>query len=371
MNNDAPAGLYIHFPFCKTKCPYCDFFSLTQPITREYLHALTNEIPIYSDCFTGFDTVFLGGGTPSLLNPDDLKNLFLRINNTVSLDPRSEITLEANPDDISPDKIALWNQAGINRISLGIQSFQDAHLKFLQRRHTQRQSRKALSLIRSQNTFTLAVDLMYGLPVQNLNSWEKTLMAVLEYNPDHISCYQLTIHPDTPFGQQLKAGTLKIKCNDDEWEFFKLTSEILLSHGYIQYEVSNFARDESAICRHNLKYWNRSPYLGIGCSAHSFHSNTRWWNGLDIQSYISSIQAGEKFQTGYEVLTEKDLLLEKLSLGFRTRHGVFIEDIHGITHWEMHVSRLVAAGYLIQIGNRLIPSLKGMAVADRLALEFL
>ncbi len=238
-------GLYIHIPFCKTKCPYCDFYSIADAsLVESYLAALDAEAQLYHHQFPAFDTLFLGGGTPSWLREAHLGELMKILRRQFIFAPDSEITLEANPDDITAEKLRLFRDLGLNRLSLGAQSFDEAELRFLGRRHTADQTRAALDLIRAAGFTNLGLDLIYGLPGQTPAAWRRTLETALRFNPEHLSCYQLTLADDTPMGRKAAEGTLVPLDEETQREFFLLTDQFLTQRGYLHYEVANFAREE-------------------------------------------------------------------------------------------------------------------------------
>jgi oxygen-independent coproporphyrinogen-3 oxidase len=281
-----------------------------------------------------------------------------------------EITLEANPDDLTADKLALFRDLGINRLSLGVQSFDEAELRFLQRRHTAAQTEQALSLIRAAGFNNLGLDLMYGLPGQTLDAWLQTLETALSFAPEHLSCYQLTVADETPLGQRVAAGRLRLPDEETQREFFLLTANFLTARGYLHYEVANFAREEQYVCRHNLKYWTRTPYLGLGPAAHSFLAGRRWWNISSVAQYCSSLSAGEAPVAGEESLTPEQIRLETLALGFRTREGVSLATLREQPGGDAMVAALTQAGLVRVDGDRVIATACGLVVADRLPLGF-
>ena len=242
-------GLYVHVPFCQTKCPYCDFYSVTdESLISAYLTALDTEARLYREQFPAFDTLFLGGGTPSWLGSAHLAGLMKNLRRHFAFAPDSEITLEANPDDITSEKLRLFRDLGINRLSLGVQSFDEAELRFLGRRHTARQTLAAIDLIRAAGFTNLGLDLMYGLPGQTLDAWLKTLETALSFTPEHLSCYQLTIEAGetpalrTPLARRVARGEISLPDEETQREFFLLTANFLTARGYLHYEISNFAR---------------------------------------------------------------------------------------------------------------------------------
>jgi len=370
-------GLYIHIPFCKTKCPYCDFYSITTTGKIEaYLTALDAEARLYRDQFPAFDSLFLGGGTPSLLTGPQLTELMGMLRRHFIFAPDPEITLEANPDDLTADKLALFKDLGINRLSLGVQSFEAAELVFLQRRHTATQTEQALSLIRAAGFTNLGLDLMYGLPGQSLDAWTNTLEKALSFAPEHLSCYQLTIAAGetpalrTPLARRVARGEISLPDEETQREFFLLTANFLTARGYLHYEVANFAREEKYVCRHNLKYWTRTPYLGLGPAAHSFQAGRRWWNFASVGRYGASLNSGQPPVAGQESLTPAQIRLETLYLGFRTREGVSLETIRKQPGADAILSELTQAGLVRLDHDRVIATPSGLVVADRLPLWF-
>jgi len=377
-------GLYVHVPFCQTKCPYCDFYSITSPdLISAYLEALEREAPLYRDSFASFDTLYLGGGTPSLLDTGQLTALVNNLRRHFDFATDTEFTLEANPDDITADKLRLFLDLGINRLSLGVQSFDEPELRFLKRRHTARQTMEAIELIRAAGFDNLSLDLMYGLPGQSLEGWTGTMEMALSFAPEHLSCYQLTIPAGetpappgetpalpTPFARRAARGELTLPDDEAQRDFFLLTGQFLQDQGYVHYEVSNFAKGEGYCCRHNLKYWRHTPYLGLGPAAHSFRAGRRWWNVSSVAQYCTALGAGGTPLAGSESLTPEQLRLESLCLGFRTREGVALEVIRQFPGWAAALSELQAAELVQLTAGRVAATPQGLVVADRLPLRF-
>jgi oxygen-independent coproporphyrinogen-3 oxidase len=384
--NPAP-GLYVHVPFCVRKCPYCDFYSVAPGATadasaeastaaacdstiRSWLNALTAEIELYSSTFPAFDTLYIGGGTPSLLDERQITDLIRRLKAGFAFVEDTEITIEANPDDIDPPRLAAYRELGINRLSLGVQSFEDAELQFLRRRHDAAGAEAALSHMRDAGFANIGIDLIYGFQGQSLASWERTLRRALEFTPEHLSCYQMTIEPPTEFGRMLEAGSITAVDEESQRDFFMATSELLGARGYIHYEISNFAREEQFISRHNHKYWRHVPYLGLGPSAHSFQKGTRWWNVRSVRGYCEALENGKSPVQNSELLTVDELALETLYLGFRTSDGVALDDLRRYRRWEGALETLQRESLVTVERGRAVPTLKGFLVADRLPLAF-
>jgi oxygen-independent coproporphyrinogen-3 oxidase len=367
--NSSLPGLYIHVPFCEGKCPYCDFYSTDDStLIPAWIKALEKEIHFYKETLNNFDTLYLGGGTPSLLSNDDLEKLRNNIHKYFSFVPDSEITIEANPGDLNPDKLKQFKALGFNRISLGVQSFDDTVLRFLNRRHTAKQAEKAVADIRNAGFENLSIDLMYSVPGQGKNEWIKTLEKALSFSPEHFSCYQLTIKEGTPFFVLKENGEFKVPVGEEE--SFLLTSDILEENGYIHYEVSNFAKSANLFSSHNQKYWQHIPYLGLGPSAHSFMDDTRWWNVSSVKEYINVLNKGSRPIEEKEKIGKKEKKLESLFLGFRTKQGIALGALKEYKKVEIVLNRLIESGLIEMQGDRAVPTKKGFLVADRLPLMF-
>lgn len=365
------SGLYVHVPFCRSKCVYCDFYSITDlSLTPDWLAALEKEAGLYRDKFMVFDTLYLGGGTPSLLEPAHLEVLLAALRRHFVLAPDAEVTLEANPDDLTPEKIPTYQNLGVNRLSVGVQSFHDRDLAFLGRRHTARQATQALEWVRAAGGGNLSLDLMYALPRQVERDWLETLNMALAFQPEHLSCYQLTVEAGTPLAAFKAQGKFQPADEEMEKTLFLLTSRFLEDKGYLHYEVSNFAQGESRYCRHNLKYWRHAPYLGLGPGAHSFREGERWWNHSSLELYFQALKAPLPPVAGRETLSPEQVRLETLYLGFRTRRGVALEDLRGYGNWEPALAELVQAGLVEVVQGRARPTRRGFLVADGLPLRF-
>lgn len=362
-------GLYVHIPFCKTKCPYCDFYSIIDTsVIERFLSALKREIGMYKKSFRQFDTLYFGGGTPSLIDERALGEIFAYLRAQFTFSPDTEITIEVNPDDVTAEKLQNYKKLGINRISIGIQSFDDNELVFLQRRHSAEASRKAISLTRKVGFKNFGVDLMNGLPGQTEKQWMSTLEEVLSFKPAHISCYQLTISYNTPFGKMTQKGKLKMPSEEKQRKIFLSTSNFLQQQGFIHYEISNFARGNKYRSRHNMKYWHHIPYLGLGPSAHSFFNNRRWWNVKSVEHYCEDIDKDTKPLEGFENLSAEELRLERLFLGLRNLNGVNTKDILSEPQHENVLKKLMRSKYVEVRAGKVIPTQKGYLIADRLPL---
>lgn len=325
---------------------------------------------MYRETFGAFDSLYLGGGTPSLFGSRQMKTLMNTLMEHFSLAHNTEITIEVNPDDVTGDKLECWRKLGVNRISLGVQSFNDEELLFLKRRHDVFAAERALGLISSYGFRNYSIDLMYGLPGQREDSWTKTLERALTFKPTHLSCYQFTLEERTPYGQLKAEGKLQLLGEKEEKALFLLTSAYLKARGFIHYEISNFAVSREYESRHNLKYWRHVPYLGLGPAAHSFKDGVRWWNHRSVENYCGVLSRGKKPVEDTEMLSREQLRLERLFLGFRTDHGVAVSDLTCQPTFNEILMRAKQSRLVTVRNNRIIPTRKGYLVADRLPLMF-
>jgi oxygen-independent coproporphyrinogen-3 oxidase len=378
MNSEKIPGLYIHIPFCLSKCHYCDFYSLTSiSAVPDFLDALFKEMEMYRNGFNSFDTVYIGGGTPSLLSPQQLEAILIRIQKNYDLISNTEITpeitIETNPADLNRSYLESIREIGINRINIGVQSFDQKVLNFLGRRHSLMQALSAVEASRKAGFHNIGLDLIYGVPGQSIDSWLDTLKQAVAFSPEHLSCYQLTLEPKTPLGKRYQAGEFSIPGEELQYEFFMKTSQFLEGAGYIHYEVSNFARGTELASRHNQKYWDHSPYLGLGPAAHSFQDNQRWWNHRCLDQYLAAINAGNLPIEETETLTMEQLRLEALYLGLRTKKGVCLEDFKNQYHYDLFtekkklLDKLQEEGFISIQNGYLYPTQTGLAVADSLS----
>ncbi len=375
MNSEKTPGLYIHIPFCISKCDYCDFYSLTSiSAVPDFLDALFKEMEMYRNRFNPFDTVYIGGGTPSILSPQQLESLLKRVRKNFDLISTPEITVETNPADLDQPFLESILAIGINRINTGVQSFDEKILNFLGRRHSVKQAISAVEASRKAGFHNIGLDLIYGVPEQDIESWLDTLKQAVAFSPEHISCYQLTLESKTPLGRRCQAGEFSLPGEELQYEFFMKTSEFLEDAGYIHYEVSNFALGTKHTSRHNQKYWDHSPYLGLGPSAHSFQSNRRWWNHPSLDRYLAAVNAGNLPIEETEILTMEQLRLEALYLGLRTKKGVCLQDFENRYHYDLFtekkeiLDKLKEEGFISIRDGYLYPTQTGLAIADSLTL---
>ena len=322
------AGIYIHIPFCKRRCIYCDFFSTTQSEKKaEYVHALVRELEMRKD-YVGeeeIETIYLGGGTPSQLSQEELEEIFTYIYKVYKVTPDAEITLEANPDDLTPEYVSILRSLPINRISMGIQTFQEETLKLLHRRHTARQAIEAFRRCREAGFQNISIDLMYGLPGETLETWEQDLQQAIDLHPEHISAYHLIYEEGTTLWNLREQNKVEEAEEELSLTLFKTLIERLTKAGYQHYEISNFCLP-GLHSRHNSSYWTGKKYLGCGPSAHSFDGISRQWNVSSLGKYLEGIRSNQL-----------DFELEELDL--YTRYNDFV--ITSIrTCWGMPLSQL-------------------------------
>jgi oxygen-independent coproporphyrinogen-3 oxidase len=368
-------GLYLHIPFCLSKCLYCDFYSSTSiSAVPDFLNGLSKEMEMVRNRFDPFDTVYIGGGTPSLLSSKQLENILIRVRKNFDLISNTEITIETNPADLDRSFLESIREIGINRINIGVQSFDENVLGFLGRRHSIKQAISAIEASRRAGFNNIGLDLIYGVPDQNIDLWLDTLRQTIVFSPEHLSCYQLTLEAKTPLGIKCQAGEFYVPGEELQYEFFMKTSEFLRDAGYIHYEVSNFARGIEHTSRHNQKYWDHSPFLGLGPSAHSFYGNQRWWNHRSLDQYFNAINGGNLPIEGKEILTMEQLQLEALYLGLRTKRGVCLEEFKNQYDYDLFIEKkkllvkLEEEGFISIEDGYLYPTQRGFAIADSLSL---
>lgn len=306
-----------------------------------------------------------------MLGLNDIERIMNSISSCFRFAPDSEFTIETNPGDVTDEKVAGLKALGFNRINLGVQSFDDQDLRFLGRRHNADDAEKALHRLRAHGFENIGIDLIYGFEGQSLKKWRETLKRALRFCPEHIACYQLTIEKRTLFRQMREKGMLNTLDEDEERLLFATTSELLEESGYIHYEVSNFARGKGFYSRHNCKYWDHTPYLGLGPSAHSYQDSKRWWNVRSIKQYCQALRCGIAPVEEIEVLTDEQMTMETIFLGLRTQKGFIIEDHNHQPNINRIITTLKDSGLIRIINNRITATKDGYLVADRLPLYFI
>ena len=369
------AGLYIHIPFCKQACHYCDFhFSTNLQLMEQMMDSILLELQLRKAYLKGeaVDTIYFGGGTPSLVPAEYLEKILDQIS---ALFPGSkqEVTLEANPDDLNPQALAAWKSLGIDRLSLGIQSFQDQILKAYNRAHNSKEATQAIQLARAAGFEKFSIDLIYGYPHSDHRLWQLDLEEALRLDPGHLSAYSLTIEPKTTFGNWTKKG--KFSPAEDEFvaQQFEYLQEQCDKAGYLQYEISNFSRPNQAAV-HNSNYWKRSPYLGIGPSAHSFDGNSRGFNPSSNTSYTKALAAGS-LPFVLEELTPEECINEEILTGLRTSWGLDTGSLAERYHLDIleikkgSITKLTELGMIHTVAKTLTLTRKGQLLADSIASD--
>jgi oxygen-independent coproporphyrinogen-3 oxidase len=322
------SGLYIHIPYCKQACNYCDFhFSTSLGTKTELVNSMVRELEIRKDYLDNkqLQSLYFGGGTPSLLLRSEMEILFEAINKIYKIEPSSEITIECNPDDVTEANLIDWRELGFNRLSIGLQSFDDIELKWMNRAHNASESLACVKLAQSKGFKNISIDLIYGSKFQTESSWHNTLQKIIELNIQHISAYNLTIENGTLLGYSVKKGNEPTVREDfSAWQFETLVKELVKS-GFIHYEISNFAKPDF-FAVHNSNYWRQKTYIGIGPSAHSYNLKSRQWNLRNNQLYIKAIGLDENFFET-EILTRDNQFNEYILTGLRTKWGCSLKQI--------------------------------------------
>ena len=338
MTDAAPLSLYIHVPFCTVKCAYCDFnsYAALEHLSGDWLSAALRELELWSERAAGrlVQTIFIGGGTPSLLEGDQIARLLDTARRHFSVAPDAEITLEANPESVSVERMRSYRAAGVNRVSMGVQSLDPDELRFLDRLHSAERAEAALSEIRAAGFENVNLDLIYGLPQQRFETWRNTLERVVAWRPEHLSCYALTVEEDTPLAARVAAGAVVEADPDVVAEIATWTAQRLTSAGYEHYETSNYALPGRQ-CRHNLNYWRCGDYIGVGPGAHGCFDGLRYSVVRRPAAYIRRLASFAGGPNGLpspaiediEAITEQDALIDALTLGLRLREGV---DLHAL-----------------------------------------
>ena len=370
----SPAGIYIHIPFCERKCRYCDFYSVEAPGRfGTYRTGVLAEISRRREAAFAVDSIAFGGGTPSLLPPAFYAQLLEALDAAFPLADDIEVTLEANPGTVDPSSLAGYRRAGVNRINLGVQSFDDGQLRFLGRIHSAAQAREAVAMARRAGFDNLGIDLIYGLPGQTVPAWQSNLAQALSLAPDHLACYVLTYAPNTPLMADRRAAGHRPADEATVAALFEATAETLDAAGFDHYEISNHAAAAGRRSRHNLKYWTRAPYLGFGPSAHSFQPPRRSWNVADLAVYLERLARGVRPEDEGEELTRTQEMIETVFLGLRLAAGIDLAAFarqFGMPLEERAAAvlpALVADGFLLQTPDRLMPTRKGMRFHDSIS----
>lgn len=387
---DTPLALYVHIPFCRAKCRYCDFNSYEglEELIPSYKEALRAEAAIWAGLCgrLRIATVYIGGGTPSLLSGDQVGQVLAAISASFELHPQPEITLEANPDSVSAELLSQLRSIGVNRLSLGIQSFAPYHLRTLGRLHSAGQAVSAFETARRAGFDNVNLDLMYGLPGQTLAGWRSDLMQALALSPEHLSLYSLTLEEDTPLGREVASGRVSLPESDLAADMYVAAEDILAGAGYKHYEISNWARPGHE-CRHNLAYWENRPYLGLGAGAHSCFEGCRFSNVTSPPEYIERLELGSpialenrKYPSSVaqvESIEPRLEMAETVILGLRLVDGLDVESFNrrfGVRLeflYSPQIHELAALGLLELTGSRLRLTRRGRLLGNEAFMRFL
>ena len=374
-------GLYIHIPFCFSKCPYCDFFSIAtynKQLKSVYLSALKNEMMIYSYHFPQIEvqSIYLGGGTPSTLSGSQISHLIHYCHQQFKINENIEITIESNPASFDLQKAQTIYRSGIDRLSLGIQSFDDAVLKTIGRIHNSQDALKAYEIARKAGFKNINVDLMFGLPNQSLDLFQRSLVKAVHLNPDHISIYALSIAPNTPYGKLLQKGKLNLPSDNVEYNMYKSAICYLTDNGFEQYEISNFAKPNKQ-CWHNKIYWKNKSYLGIGAGATSYIEGNRFTNFNDLLHYLSFLSYHILPIKTSENLSPRQEMAETVILGLRMMDGISNQSFYDRykipleTIFNKQLKHLCQQGLLHYDNQYYYLSKKGIYLANNVFMEFL
>ncbi len=372
------AGIYIHIPFCRKRCHYCDFFKSTDFSQKaRLLEGLKRELESRVSELERdeINTIYLGGGTPSVLQIDELKDLLEIIGHNYTVSPTAEITLEANPDDLSQAKLSALRSVGFNRLSMGVQSFSESDLKMMNRRHSVLQAIQSVKWAKHAGFSNISIDLIYGLPNQSLEEWEQNVRIAVELDVQHISAYNLTYHEGTVFYDQLKKGILKELPDELSLQQFELLIRILKEAGFEHYEISNFCKP-GLYSQHNSSYWKSKKYLGIGPSAHSYDLQSRRWNVSSISKYLNGLKNNESYSET-EILTDQDRYNDYIITGLRTIWGIsedFIESEfpeNYLIHFQESKRRYLETGHLTCTNELVCISSAGLFISDQIMADFM
>lgn len=372
------AGIYIHVPFCKTRCIYCDFFTQTSTQQKNsYIDAVCKELVLRNDYLgnESIDTIYFGGGTPSMLSLGDLDYILDAINKTYSVNENSEITLEANPDDLDIDYLKGLQNLDINRLSVGIQSFDDTELQFLNRRHSSRQAIEVIASAQNIGFDNISIDLMYGLPAQTIEIWQSNLEKAINLDIQHVSAYHLIYEEGTKLFRLLEDGIVRTVDEETSLEMFSILIDRLSAARFIHYEISNFGK-ENFFSRHNSSYWLGQKYLGIGPSAHSFNEINRCWNVASISGYVQGIENNLPEQE-IEDLDRKTKYNDYILTGLRTIWGIDVDKLNSLfgenihSYFRSNIEKYIATEDVIFCNNNYKLSRKGIFISDTIMSDLM
>ena len=370
------AGIYLHIPFCKQACNYCDFhFSTSMKMKVDFVKAIIQEIELRKDVFANkfISSIYFGGGTPSLLSKEELDMIFEKLYKSFTIDADAEITLEANPDDLNFDKILQLKDTPINRLSIGVQSFRDEDLKYMNRAHTAIEALNSIKMAQDLGFQNITIDLIYGTPGMSNEDWKYNLRKSFALNLPHISSYALTVEEKTPLYYQILKKNIGPVDEQQSADQFKILMDEMLSYGYEQYEISNFCKDNS-YSKHNSSYWKKDHYLGLGPSAHSYFGNSRLWNVSNNVKYIKALSASQ-LPLVKENLNTQDMYNEYVMTSLRTKWGCSLIEIEKdysrsyLNYFKVQIKGHEMNGYIIENKGVYTLSEKGKLIADRITSD--
>lgn len=371
-------GIYIHFPYCIHKCSYCDFYSIENLNSRnKFTEMLSKEIKLRAELFGSkikADTLFIGGGTPSLMKPHHIERVFDTLHRFIDFSTDAELTMECNPGTIDTKYMEVYKSLGVNRISFGVQSFIERDLKFLERIHSTKDVANSIKIARNVGFDNISIDLMFALPNQSPEDWEYNLHRAIELQTDHISAYSLIYEPGTPLYEDYINGKVEPQNDESDSTLYELTNKILSNAGFEQYEVSNYAKPHRQ-CQHNLKYWSAGEYFGFGPSAHGYLNGERYWNYRSNDIYFSNLSEGKLPTEGSEILTLQQKMFEKIYLGLRAvglSKNDFLNDFNFdlFESNKLLISRLIDSGYIYYNEDYIKLTNRGYFIGDNITIEF-
>ncbi|MFH2142986.1 MAG: radical SAM family heme chaperone HemW [Bacteroidota bacterium] len=372
------AGIYIHIPFCKKKCNYCDFYSINKiELIHPFVEALLKEIRLRKEYLNKeiIETIYFGGGTPSILEEKYFVRILNQIYTDFKISENIEITIEINPDDVNTELLSFMKNSVINRVSLGVQSFFDHHLDFLGRRHNVSQCVSAIKNISDSSITNISIDLIYGLPFMTTEEWKHNLKLAFSFNIQHISAYHLSVEQNTPLYRSLKNHEFSEISEEESWKQFVLLNKFVKANNWECYEISNFAKSEYYSI-HNLNYWKNKKYLGLGPSAHSYNLESRQWNISDIHEYLHSLN-NDKLLFEKEILTKDQRYNDYIITSLRTKLGAdlfYIKEIFGekfYLHLEKQSAKYIKEAFIIQKNNILTLTSEGMFLSDKIFADLI
>lgn len=374
-----PSAIYVHIPFCDHKCIYCDFYSIiTTDNVSAFLCAIKKEIKYYSSLYSekrSFSSIYFGGGTPSYMNPEYIGEIISELKNNFNIKSEAEITLETNPGTVDKQKFIQFKNVGINRISIGIQSFNNDELKFLTRIHNSETAIKTVYSAAEAGFENISIDLIFNLPGQTKEKWIKNLNQAFELPIKHISAYSLILERGTILNKMVLDGKVILQDDDYDADLYEITLEMMEKNNFVQYEVSNFAK-EGFECLHNNAYWHYHDYLSFGTAAHSFVNRKRWWNFSSLKMYITSIEEKGNAVAGFELIKENDAVNEYIMLALRSR-GLDLNEFNSLFNSNLLndkqelINKLVNKGFLSSQHNFLKMTKKGFPICDEIIKEIL